>query len=60
MTEFDDFDSTTTTTAIYRGDVAALKRKQAELYAERNKWVTLPELLHELLTPAARAEDTTP
>jgi hypothetical protein len=60
MAEFDDFDRTTTTTAIYRGDVAELKRKQHELYAERGKLPTLPELLHELLNPAPRAEDTTP
>lgn len=48
-----EFDTTETTTRIYKGDIEQLKRWQLSLSDARQKWVTLPDLLHEIITEKA-------
>lgn len=50
-----EFDHTETTTKIYKSDVALLKQWQRQVSAQRQAWVTLPELLHEIIHEKAAA-----
>ncbi len=43
-----------TSVQVYREDHDFLKRKQREVSAERNAWVPLPDLIHELIEAVNR------
>lgn len=39
-----------TTVAVYAADLERLKTKQRQVSSDRNTWVTMPDLIRELLT----------
>jgi hypothetical protein len=46
-----------TTVTVYAADLAWMKTRQRKISSDRNKWITMADLVHELILASEKPQD---